>query len=89
MNAIQVYNFKDGMKGPFVKGLKGINVCIIFLILTEQPEVLRVLTQVEEMLIERVNPMLQVSHARDGKYKDSGHTIIFPQDISMIAKKLS
>jgi ATP-dependent DNA helicase PIF1 len=54
----------------------------------EQPHVLRVLTQVEEMLIARVNPILQVTHARGGKYKYSGHTISFPQDISMIARNL-
>jgi hypothetical protein len=54
----------------------------------EQPHVLRVLTQVEEMLIAQVNPILQVTHAHGGKYKYSGHTISFPQDISMIAKNL-
>ena len=54
----------------------------------EQPHVLRVLTQVEEMLIARVNPILQVTHARGGQYKYSGHTISFPQDISMIARNL-
>lgn len=54
---------------------------------SEQPEVLRVLRQVEEMLIERVNPILQVSHARGGQYRYSGHTISFPQDISTIANK--
>jgi hypothetical protein len=54
----------------------------------DQPHVLNVLTQVEEMLIERVNPKLQVTHACGGQYKYSGHTISFPQDISMIAKNL-
>jgi predicted Fe-S protein YdhL (DUF1289 family) len=54
----------------------------------EKPHVLRVLTQVEEMLIARVNPILQVTHARGGKYKYSGHTISFPQDISVIARNL-
>lgn len=54
----------------------------------EQPKVLKVLTQVEEMVIARVNPILQVTHARGGKYKYSGHTISFPQDISMVATKL-
>eukprot|EP01018_Ginkgo_biloba_P016121 Gb_08820 [translate_table: standard] len=47
----------------------------------EQPYVLAVLTQVEEMLIPRVSPILQVSHAPGGQYKYSGHTISFPQDI--------
>ena len=50
----------------------------------EQPLVLSILTQVEEMLILRVNPILQVTHACGGQYKYSGHTISFPQDISTI-----
>ena len=54
----------------------------------EQPYVLQQLTQVEEMLIARVNPILQVTHARGGQYKYSGHTISFPQDITTIAKYL-
>jgi len=33
----------------------------------EQPLVLSILTQVEEMLISRVNPILQVTHARGGQ----------------------
>ena len=45
---------------------------------SEKPHVLRVLTQVEEMLIACVNPILQVTHARGGIYKYSGHTINFP-----------
>ena len=52
----------------------------------EQPNILRVLTQVEEMLIAHVNPILQVTHARGGKYKYSDHTISFPQDISTIVQ---
>lgn len=40
------------------------------------------------MLIARVNPILQVTHARGGKYKYSGHTIIFPQDISTISQSI-
>ena len=54
----------------------------------EKPHILRVLTQVEEMLIACVNPILQVTHARGGKYKYSRHTISFPQDISTIAQSL-
>ena len=46
------------------------------------------LTQIEEMLIARFNPILQVTHARGGQYKYSGHTISFPQDISTIATSL-
>ena len=55
---------------------------------SEKPDVLSVLTQVEEMLIARVNPILQVTHACGGKSKYSGHKIIFSQDISVIARNL-
>lgn len=54
----------------------------------EKPHILRVLTQAEEMLIEPMNPILQVTHARCGQYKYSGHTISFPQDISTIIQSL-
>lgn len=54
----------------------------------EQPYVLHQLTQVEEMIIAHVNPILQVTHSRGGQYKYSGHTISFPQDITTIAKYL-
>ena len=54
----------------------------------KQPPVLSILTQVEELLIARVNPILQVTHARGGQYKYSGHTISFPQDIISIVKTL-
>ena len=50
--------------------------------------VLFCLTQVEEMLISRVNPVLQVTHARGGQLKYSGHTISFPQDITNIVTSL-
>ena len=53
-----------------------------------QPVVLAILTQVEEMLISRANPILQVTHAHGGQYKYSGHTICFPQDISNLATYL-
>ena len=42
------------------------------------PVVLAVLTQVEEMIISRANPILQVTHAHGGQYKYSGHTILLP-----------
>lgn len=35
-------------------------------------------TQIEEMLIVRVNPILQVTHATRGQYKYKGHMISFP-----------
>ena len=53
-----------------------------------QPPILEVLTQVEEMLITGSNPILQITHARGGQYKYSGHTICFPQDISNLSKYL-
>ncbi|XP_057822398.2 uncharacterized protein LOC131034818 [Cryptomeria japonica] len=54
----------------------------------EQPHCLQILTQVEEMLIARVSPVLQVTYARGGQLKYSGHTISFPQDISAIVSHL-
>ena len=54
----------------------------------KQPLILSILTQVEEMLIAQVNPILQVTHAHGGQYKYSGHTIIFPQNIVSIVKTL-
>ena len=44
-----------------------------------QPIMFSILTQIEEMLIGRVNPILQERHACGGKYKYSGHTICSPQ----------
>lgn len=54
----------------------------------EQPQCLKVLTQIEEMLIARISPILQVTYARGGQLKYSGHTICFPQDITTIASFL-
>ena len=54
-----------------------------------QPCELARLTQIQEMLISCVNPILQVTHARGGQYKYSDHTISFPQDISTIAMSLA
>lgn len=56
--------------------------------LGEQPLMLQKLTQVEEMLIAGVNPILQVIHTCGGQYKYNGHTISFPHDIKSIAKIL-
>ena len=55
---------------------------------SEKPHILRVLIQAGEMLIARVNRILQVTHARGGQYKYSGHTISVPQDISTIVQSL-
>lgn len=56
--------------------------------LGEQPIYLKVLTQIEEMLIVRVSLVIQVSYATGGQLKYNGHTICFPQDISSIATQL-
>ncbi|XP_057825708.1 uncharacterized protein LOC131037537 [Cryptomeria japonica] len=53
-----------------------------------QPPELACLTQVEEILIARLNPILQVTHATGGQFKYKGHTISFPQHIEKIAEKL-
>ena len=53
-----------------------------------QPSELANLTQVEEMLIGHVSPILQVTHAIGGQYKYKGHTISFPQNIEHIYKSL-
>ena len=54
----------------------------------DQPTALKKFNQVEEMLIARVGPILQVKHAMGGQYKYRKHTIIFPQDIQTITKIL-
>lgn len=36
------------------------------------------------MLIARGNPILQVTHAKGGKYKYNGHTIYLPHDVTSI-----
>ena len=53
-----------------------------------QPLVLASLTQIEEMLIARASPILQVMHSIGGQYKYRGHTISFPQEVKDVAKKL-
>ena len=53
-----------------------------------QPSELANLTQVEEMLIARVSPILQVTHAIGGQYKYKGHKISFPRNIEHIYKSL-
>ena len=56
--------------------------------LGKKPCELARLTQIEEMLISQVNPIIQVTHACGGQYKYFGHTIRFPQDISTIDTSL-
>ena len=53
-----------------------------------QPLVLASLTQIEEMLIARASPILQVMHSIGGQYKYTGHIINFPQEVKDVAKKL-
>ena len=53
-----------------------------------QPLVLASLTQIEEMLIARASPILQVMHSIGDQYKYRGHTINFPQEVKDVAKKL-
>ena len=51
-----------------------------------QPHVLTNLTQVEEMLIVHVSPILQVTHTTGGQYKYKGHTTCFPQHVEEVSK---
>lgn len=53
-----------------------------------QPLIIGSLTQVEEMLIARASPILQVMHSIGGQYKYRGHTISFPQYVKDVANKL-
>jgi hypothetical protein len=53
-----------------------------------QPLVLVSLIEIEEMLIERSNPIFQFIHLICEKYKYRGHTIYFSQEVKELAKKL-
>ena len=53
-----------------------------------QPIVLSTLTQVEEILIAHIIPVLEVRQDRGGQCKYSGHTISFPQQIVQISNFL-
>ena len=48
----------------------------------------RGLTQVEEMLISAVMPLMSVYRLPHGQYGYSGHVINLPQNVSSIATKL-
>jgi len=54
----------------------------------EQLVCLKILTQIEEMLIARVSPVIQVTYERGAQLKYISHTIYFPQDISSITTQL-
>ena len=53
-----------------------------------KPQVLGVLTQVEEMLIACASPILQLMHSIGGQYKYWGHVINFLQEVKYVAKTL-
>ena len=88
---IKVFQIQDGPKCARCKSERGAHRFFVWNNMDpkEQPHMLAVLTQVEEMLIARISPILQVSHAPGGQYKYSGHTISFPQDIQSVTSLLS
>lgn len=53
-----------------------------------QQAILSSLSQIEEILIARINPILQVMHAHGSQYKYTGHRICFPRDITKITSML-
>ena len=55
---------------------------------SEIPEELKGLTQLEEMLIARVYPLMTVYTVKGGQRKGSNHVINFPQNVSRIANML-
>ena len=58
------------------------------LILEKIPIQLKGLTQLEQMLIARVNPVMTVYTVKGGQRKGSKHVINFPQNISRLASVL-
>lgn len=54
----------------------------------EVPDELQDLTEVEEMLIARVFPVMSVYRLRGGQHGYRGNVINFPQDVQELAKKL-
>eukprot|EP01018_Ginkgo_biloba_P011228 Gb_05719 [translate_table: standard] len=88
---IKVFQTQDGPKCARCKSESGAHRFSVWNNMDpkEQPHVLAVLTQVEEMLIARISLILQVSHAPGGQYKYSGHTISFPQYIQSVTSLLS
>lgn len=55
---------------------------------SEQLVCLQKLTQIKEILIAKVSPVLQVTYAKGGQLKYNGHTIYFPQDIFALTTQL-
>jgi len=58
------------------------------LILEKVPNQLKGLTQLEQMLIARVNPVMTVYTIKGGQRKGSKHVINFPQNVSRLASVL-
>ncbi|XP_057862036.2 uncharacterized protein LOC131070491 [Cryptomeria japonica] len=87
---MKVYQNPEGPICNRCKQERGINrlLAINNMDLGPQPPELACLTQVEEMLIARVNPILQVTHAIGSQFKYKGHTISFPRYIEKIAENL-
>jgi DNA-directed RNA polymerase subunit F len=54
----------------------------------EVPPELKGLTQLEEELISRINPIVRVTTVKKQQYKYSGNVINFPQHVEEIAKVL-
>ena len=54
----------------------------------EVPDELRDLTEVEEMLIARVFPVMSVYRLRGGQHGYRGNVINFPQDVQEFASRL-
>eukprot|EP01018_Ginkgo_biloba_P035772 Gb_33711 [translate_table: standard] len=71
---IKVFQTQDGPKCARCKSERGAHRFSMWNNMDpkEQPHVLAVLTQVEEMLISRISPILQVSHAPGGQRGDGG-----------------
>jgi hypothetical protein len=55
----------------------------------EVPEELQSLTEIEEMLIARVFPVMSVYRLRGGQHRYCGNVINFPQDVQEFASHLS
>ena len=53
------------------------------------PSELQDLTQIEELLIAAIVPMISVYRLPHGQYGYSSHVINLPQDVSSFAKKIT
>ena len=55
----------------------------------EVPDELQDLTEIEEMLIARVFPVMSIYRLRGGQHGYRGNVINFPQDVQEFCTKLS